>query len=75
MQFTKIVQSIKSLRDSIEVNHGAGKSEAAVLLDKAMNTVLAAKEYRKVETNQTMGTCIWGTCQRCSNCKEQRGSR
>lgn len=73
MQFTEIVQNIRSLRDSIEVNEGIGKSEAALLLDKAMNTVLAAKEYRRVESNQVMGTCIWGTCQRCSNCKETRG--
>ena len=70
--FNQIAQDIRQLRDSIEMREGVAKSEATRLLDKALNTVLAAKERRVLEALEavdwTKTECVWGTCRRCSKC-------
>ena len=66
--FNQIAQDIRQLRDSIEKREGVAKSEATRLLDKALNTVLAARERRVEAVDWTKVECVWGTCRRCSKC-------
>ena len=66
--FSQIAQDIRQLRDSIERHEGVAKSKTTVLLDQALNTVLAAKERRRDSLDWTQVECVWGSCKRCSKC-------